>query len=63
LVTTNALCENGRKETCKAQKIEAQASRRTISDNSPIFNDVERAKKISVLIYQQQTEALMKLYE
>jgi hypothetical protein len=34
------------------------------SENSPIFNDVERAKKISALIYyQQQTKALMKLYE
>jgi hypothetical protein len=36
----------------------------SVSENSPIFNDVERAKKISELIYyQQQTEALIKLYE
>jgi hypothetical protein len=35
-----------------------------VSENSPIFNDVERAKKISALIYyQQQTQTLMKLYE
>jgi hypothetical protein len=36
----------------------------SVTENSPIFNDVERAKKISALIYyQQQTESLMKLYE
>ena len=36
----------------------------SVTENSPIFNDVERAKKISALIYyQQQTENLMKLYE
>jgi hypothetical protein len=36
----------------------------SVSGNSPIFNDVERAKKISALIYyQQQTETLMELYE
>jgi hypothetical protein len=35
----------------------------SVRENSPIFNDVERAKKISALIYyQQQTENLMKLY-
>lgn len=35
----------------------------SVSENSPIFNNVERAKKISALIYyQQQTEALTKLY-
>jgi hypothetical protein len=34
------------------------------SENSPIFRDVERAKKISALnYYQQQTEHLMKLYQ
>jgi hypothetical protein len=33
-------------------------------ENSPIFNDVERAKKVSALFYyQQQTETLKKLYE
>jgi hypothetical protein len=36
----------------------------SVTENSPIFSDVERAKKISALIYyQQQTEHLMKLYE
>ena len=36
----------------------------SVRENSPIFNDVERAKKISALIYyQQQTENLTKLYE
>src|ERR1700722_175397 len=36
----------------------------SVRENSPIFNDVERAKKISALIYyQQQTGSLMKLYE
>jgi hypothetical protein len=36
----------------------------SVRENSPIFNDVERAKKISALIYyQQQTVNLMKLYE
>jgi hypothetical protein len=36
----------------------------SVSENSPIFNEVERAKKISALIYyQQQTETLAKLYE
>ena len=36
----------------------------SVRENSPIFNDVERAKKISALIYyQQQTENLMKLSE
>jgi hypothetical protein len=36
----------------------------SVTENSPIFSDVERAKKISALIYyQQQTENLMKLYE
>jgi hypothetical protein len=35
-----------------------------VSENSPIFNDVERAKKVSALFYyQQQTETLKKLYE
>jgi hypothetical protein len=35
----------------------------SVTENSPIFNDVERAKKISALIYyQQQAENLMKLY-
>jgi hypothetical protein len=35
-----------------------------VRENSPIFSDVERAKKISALFYyQQQTENLMKLYE
>jgi hypothetical protein len=35
----------------------------SVSENSPIYNDVERAKKLSALIYyQQQTEALTKLY-
>jgi hypothetical protein len=35
-----------------------------VSGNSPIFNDVERAKKISALnYYQQQSENLTKLYE
>jgi hypothetical protein len=36
----------------------------SVRENSPIFNDVERAKKFSALIYyQEQTEKLMKLYE
>jgi hypothetical protein len=36
----------------------------SVTENSPIFNDVERAKKISALIYyQQQAENLRKLYE
>jgi hypothetical protein len=36
----------------------------SISENSLIFNDVERAKKVSALFYyQQQTENLTKLYE
>jgi hypothetical protein len=36
----------------------------SVGKNSPIYHDVERAKKLSALIYyQQQTEALMKLYE
>ena len=36
----------------------------SVRENSPIFNDVERAKKISALIYyQQQMGSLMKLYE
>lgn len=36
----------------------------SVSGNSPIFNDVERAKKVSALFYyQQQTENLTKLYE
>ena len=36
----------------------------SVRENSPIFNDVERAKKISALIYyQQQTGNLTKLYE
>jgi hypothetical protein len=36
----------------------------SVRENSPIFNDVERAKKISALIYyQQQMASLMKLYE
>jgi hypothetical protein len=35
-----------------------------VAENSPIFNDVERAKKVSALFYyQQQTETLKKLYE
>jgi hypothetical protein len=35
-----------------------------VTENSPIFHDVERAKKISALIYyQQQTENLTKLYQ
>jgi hypothetical protein len=36
----------------------------SVRENSPIFNDVERAKKISARIYyQQQMGSLMKLYE
>lgn len=36
----------------------------SVAENSRIFNDVERAKKISELFYyQQQTETLVKLYE
>jgi hypothetical protein len=36
----------------------------SVSENSRVFHDVERAKKISAgIYYQQQTEALMKLYE
>jgi hypothetical protein len=36
----------------------------SVRENSPIFNEVERAKKISALFYyQQQTQNLMKLYE
>jgi hypothetical protein len=36
----------------------------SVTENSPVFNDVERAKKISALIYyQEQTEKLTKLYE
>jgi hypothetical protein len=36
----------------------------SVRENSPIFSDVERAKKISALsYYHQQTETLMKLYE
>ena len=36
----------------------------SVSEDSPIFNDLERAKKISALTYyHQQTEILMKLYE
>jgi hypothetical protein len=35
-----------------------------VRENSPIFSDVERVKKVSALIYyQEQTEKLMKLYE
>jgi hypothetical protein len=36
----------------------------SVGENSRIFNDVERAKKVSELFYyQQQTETLVKLYE
>src|SRR5260370_21470237 len=36
----------------------------SVGENSPISNDVERAKKTSALsYYQQQAEKLMKLYE
>ncbi len=36
----------------------------SVPENSRIFNDVERAKKVSELFYyQQQTETLVKLYE
>jgi hypothetical protein len=36
----------------------------SVREDSPIFSDVERAKKISALIYyQQQAENLRKLYE
>jgi hypothetical protein len=36
----------------------------SVRENSPIFNDVERANKISALIYyQQQMGSLTKLYE
>jgi hypothetical protein len=36
----------------------------SVAENSLIFNDVERAKKVSELFYyQQQTETLVKLYE
>jgi len=36
----------------------------SVTENSPIFSDVERARKIAALIYyQEQTEKLMKLYE
>ena len=36
----------------------------SVAKNSPIFNDVERAKKVSELFYyQQQTETLVKVYE
>jgi hypothetical protein len=36
----------------------------SLRENSPIFNEVERAKKISALTYyHQQTETLMRLYE
>jgi hypothetical protein len=36
----------------------------SVAENSRIFNDVERAKKVSELFYyQQQTETLVKLYE
>jgi hypothetical protein len=36
----------------------------SVREDSPIFNDVERAKKVSALFYyEQQTQNLMKLYE
>jgi hypothetical protein len=36
----------------------------SVTEKSPVFNDVKRAKKISALIYyQQQAENLRKLYE
>jgi hypothetical protein len=36
----------------------------SVTESSPIFNDVERAKKISALMYyEEQTGNLMKLYE
>ena len=36
---------------------DGEAADFSVAENSPIFNDVERAKQISALIYyQQQTE-------